>query len=65
MLPCAEFGRAAAAARARGGLQLEPEIALPVQEKIGGTRSTAEEAGSEMSGIAVPVTAPVVRQDYQ
>ena len=30
MLPCAEFGRAAAA-RAKGGLKLEPEIALPVQ----------------------------------
>ena len=38
MLPCAEFGRAAA--RNRGGLQLEPELTLPVQEQTGGSSSS-------------------------
>ena len=37
MLPCAEFGRAAAMVQTREGLQPEPEIALPVQEKMGDT----------------------------
>ena len=39
MLPCAEFGRAAAT-KSRGGLQLEPELALPVQAQFGGSIST-------------------------
>ena len=38
MLPCAEFVKAA---RRRGGLQLEPELALPVQEQVTGSSSSS------------------------